>query len=57
MINVVEKEMKEGVIAKIIQEQTETASTYSKLTILYQLLNHLQKMINELESKLPPEEE
>jgi hypothetical protein len=47
----------ESVIEKIIQEQTETASTYSKLTILYQLLNHIQKMINELESKLPPEEE
>ena len=46
-----------SVIEKIIQEQTETATTYSKLTVLYQLLNHLQKMINELESKLPPEEE
>jgi hypothetical protein len=45
-----------SVIEKIIQEQTETATTYSKLTVLYQLLNHLQKMINELESKLPPED-
>ena len=46
-----------SVIEKITQEQIETAGTYSKLTIVYQLLNHIQRMINELESKLPPEEE
>jgi len=52
MINVVEKEMKEGVIAKIISEHSETANTYGKLTALYEILNVIQEKINELESKL-----
>jgi len=57
MTNVVEKEMKEGVIAKIVSENADIANNYGKLTALYQVLNYIQREINKLEDKLPPEEE
>ena len=40
-------------ILKIAKESAEEANTYGKLTSLYQILNDVQKRINDIEAKLP----
>ena len=40
-------------ILKIAKESAEEANIMGKLTSLYQVLNDVQKRINEIEAKLP----
>mgnify|MGYP000844838989 FL=1 len=44
------------VVQEIIKKNTDTANNYGKLTALYQVLNYIQREINKLEDKLPPED-